>query len=62
MCYSVRCTICGKTTWAGCGDHIPAVKATIPASQWCPGHSSSTPDWRTGSRSQRLFAKLFSRR
>eukprot|EP00658_Telonema_sp_P-2_P040474 TRINITY_DN28942_c0_g1_i1.p1 TRINITY_DN28942_c0_g1~~TRINITY_DN28942_c0_g1_i1.p1 ORF type:complete len:107 (+),score=29.67 TRINITY_DN28942_c0_g1_i1:63-383(+) len=35
MCYAVKCENCNKTTWAGCGQHIPSVKATVPANQWC---------------------------
>jgi hypothetical protein len=38
MCRPVRCKTCGKTTWTGCGQHVPAVKAAVPADQWCPGH------------------------
>lgn len=37
MCRAVKCRVCGKTTWAGCGQHIAAVKATVPAGQWCDG-------------------------
>jgi predicted RNA-binding protein with PUA domain len=40
MCEAVRCPVCGKTTWAGCGSHIEEVRATVPAEQWCPGHES----------------------
>lgn len=35
MCRPVPCKACAKTTWAGCGQHVAAVKATVPASQWC---------------------------
>ncbi|GEB98293.1 hypothetical protein [Corynebacterium flavescens] len=35
MCRAVNCKSCGKTTWAGCGNHIDSVKATVPAEQWC---------------------------
>lgn len=35
MCYPVTCKSCGKTTWAGCGQHIDSVKKSVPASQWC---------------------------
>ena len=35
MCSPVRCSSCGKTTWAGCGQHVDQVKASVPASQWC---------------------------
>lgn len=38
MCYPVNCQVCGKTTWAGCGEHIDQVKAMVPSSQWCGGH------------------------
>jgi hypothetical protein len=38
MCRPVRCRQCGKTTWAGCGDHVESVKAKVPDEQWCPGH------------------------
>ncbi|WP_169515889.1 hypothetical protein [Granulicoccus phenolivorans] len=41
MCRPVTCKQCGKTTWAGCGQHIDQVKATVPAGQWCPGHAGA---------------------
>ncbi|MDO5701105.1 MAG: hypothetical protein Q4P36_06510 [Bowdeniella nasicola] len=37
MCRAVTCKVCGKTTWAGCGQHIAQVKAGVPAGQWCNG-------------------------
>ncbi len=37
MCRATTCSTCGKTTWAGCGQHIASVKKTVPASQWCDG-------------------------
>lgn len=40
MCRPVNCRVCGKTTWAGCGQHINQVKATVPAGQWCDGRHS----------------------
>ena len=40
MCKPVRCEVCGKTTWAGCGEHIDEVRAQVPADQWCPGEHS----------------------
>lgn len=40
MCQPTPCRTCGKTTWKGCGDHVEAVKAQVPADQWCPGHGS----------------------
>ena len=38
MCRPTTCKTCGKTTWAGCGQHVAQVKAFVPAGQWCPGH------------------------
>ena len=35
MCRPVTCSSCGKTTWAGCGQHVDSVKASVPAGQWC---------------------------
>ena len=41
MCRPVTCKQCGKTTWAGCGQHIDSVKAGVPAGQWCAGHDAA---------------------
>jgi hypothetical protein len=41
MCSPTKCRVCGKTTWAGCGQHIAQVKARVPAGQWCDGHAQS---------------------
>ena len=41
MCRPVTCKQCGKTTWAGCGQHIASVKATVPSGLWCDGHASA---------------------
>ncbi len=38
MCHPVRCRICGKTTWAGCGQHVDQVMSSVPAADRCPGH------------------------
>lgn len=43
MCRPVSCRVCGKTTWAGCGQHIDSVKATVPADQWCDGQHDGQP-------------------
>jgi len=52
MCRAVTCKTCGKTTWAGCGQHVDSVKKSVPASQWCPGHDDEPAP--TG-----FFGKLF---
>ncbi len=41
MCRPTRCKTCGKTTWAGCGQHVADVRAMVPADNWCPGHDDS---------------------
>ena len=43
MCAPVTCHTCGKTTWAGCGQHIEQALAGVPAEQRCPGHDGATP-------------------
>jgi hypothetical protein len=55
VCRAVPCKTCGKTTWAGCGQHIDQVMARIPSAQRCPGHPR--PE-RSGS----WLSKLFGRR
>jgi hypothetical protein len=58
MCRAVKCNICGKTTWAGCGQHIAEVRSTVPSGQWCNGHNqeeAAKPD--TGTLLSRLFRR-----
>ena len=38
MCRAVRCKSCGRTTWAGCGQHVDQVLAGVPSADRCPGH------------------------
>lgn len=52
MCRAVKCKVCGKTTWAGCGQHVEQVKAQVPADQWCPGHEGEK-------KGKGLLGKLF---
>lgn len=41
MCYPVACETCGKTTWAGCGEHVAEVRRVVPAAEWCDGHEDA---------------------
>jgi hypothetical protein len=41
MCRPVRCRTCGKTTWAGCGQHVDQVRAATAKDNWCPGHDAA---------------------
>lgn len=45
----------GKTTWAGCGQHVDQVLAGVPGEDRCPGHVKS------GRSSGGFLAKLFGR-
>lgn len=55
MCRQVECRTCGKTTWAGCGQHVEQTLAGVPRSQRCAGHDvAEAPPRRKG-----LFASLF---
>ncbi|GAA3690230.1 hypothetical protein FB459_0360 [Yimella lutea] len=42
MCRPVKCKQCGRTTWAGCGQHVDQVKRAVPAGQWCAGHADAS--------------------
>ncbi len=53
MCQAVACKTCGKTTWAGCGQHVDQVMRGIPQSQRCPGHEQESGSG--------FFSRLFSR-
>lgn len=55
MCSPVKCRQCGKTTWAGCGNHVDAVKRSVPAGQWCGGHQS------TQSKDNGFFSRIMGR-
>lgn len=57
MCRPVTCRVCGKTTWAGCGQHIDAVKSSVPKGQWCD--QLHTPEEIEAARPKGLFARLF---
>lgn len=61
MCRSVKCNVCGKTTWSGCGQHIGEVKASVPAAQWCNGEHS--PQELTDAKAAKpgILQRLFSR-
>ncbi|MBM7499522.1 hypothetical protein M3C58_05270 [Brachybacterium muris] len=38
MCRAVTCKECGKTTWAGCGQHVDQVMKNVTPANRCPGH------------------------
>lgn len=58
MCRPASCSVCGKTTWAGCGQHVDQVMANVPRTDRCPGHSS--PE-KAAAGSGSVLARLFGR-
>lgn len=58
MCRAVKCRSCGKSTWAGCGNHVQDVMRNIPKSDRCtcdrkaPAPKAQSAGW---------LAKLFGR-
>jgi hypothetical protein len=50
MCRAVSCTTCGKTTWAGCGQHVDQVMAGVAPANRCPGHEAASGTGRFWSR------------
>nr|NLI51701.1 hypothetical protein [Propionibacterium sp.] len=57
MCRPVQCKVCGKTTWAGCGQHVAMVKSSVPKGQWCD--QNHTPEEIAAARPQGVFSRLF---
>ncbi len=54
MCRAVACKKCGKTTWAGCGQHVDQVMQGVPSAQRCAG----TRAGRAGRRGRVLLAAV----
>jgi hypothetical protein len=55
MCRPASCRTCGKTTWAGCGQHVDQVMRTVPQAQRCQGHP------KVGPSSGGFLSKIFGR-
>lgn len=61
MCRPVSCKVCGKTTWAGCGQHVGDVKAMVPAAQWCNGQHSDAEQAQASTNQGGFLSKIFGR-
>ena len=61
MCRPTACKVCGKTTWAGCGQHVQQVKASVPAGQWCSGSHSAAEIEAAREQRPGLLARWFGR-
>lgn len=57
MCRQVTCRKCGKTTWAGCGEHVDQVMGGVPASERCTCSDGATSSDSSGS----MWSKLLGR-
>lgn len=56
MCRPANCRKCGKTTWAGCGQHVDQVMRHVPRDQRCEGHTKEAAGASGG-----VFGRLFGR-
>lgn len=56
MCSPATCRTCGKTTWAGCGQHADQVMRNVPSGQRCAGHESQARTTGAG-----FLAQMFNR-
>lgn len=61
MCRATSCRVCGKTTWAGCGQHVQEVRRTVPSARWCNGKHSQNEIDQARSARPGLLARLFGR-
>jgi hypothetical protein len=57
MCRAVRCKVCGKTTWSGCGQHVGQVMTGVPRADRCLGHTDEERAAAGGSLLGRLFGR-----
>ena len=60
MCRATRCRTCGRTTWAGCGQHVGEVRARVPAEDWCDGRHTAEEKAAAGT-GNGFLARLFGR-
>nr|WP_144784030.1 hypothetical protein [Microbacterium sp. BH-3-3-3] len=58
MCRPTNCRTCGKTTWAGCGQHVDSVRRTVPAAQWYDG-SHTRAELAAAPAKGGFFSRLF---
>lgn len=61
MCRAVKCSVCGKTTWAGCGQHVDDVRRAVPAFDWCRGQHTHRDIAEAKASRPGLLARIFGR-
>ena len=35
MCYQIKCNVCNKTAWGGCGKHLDKIKREVSINDRC---------------------------
>jgi hypothetical protein len=58
MCQRVKCSSCGKPTYAGCGAHVEQVLADVPKEDRCKCRDKTKTGASEGDRGG-LFQRLF---
>ena len=65
MCRAVTCRTCGKTTWAGCGQHVDSVLRGVPRAERCEGHQKAPKAAKSATTTTEapggILARLFGR-
>lgn len=62
MCRAVKCSSCGKASWAGCGAHVEQVLAGVPARDRCQCKSGKSAGPSSGAPAGGgFFARLLGR-
>ena len=59
MCRPVNGKTGGKTTGAGCGQHVEQVMAGVTKSNRCPGHQGEAST--SGGSGSSIFSRIFGR-
>ena len=62
MCQRVKCSKCGKPTFAGCGRHVEQVLGDVPANDRCRCRESTATGVPTVTGSQQGFFKAMRER
>lgn len=55
MCRRVTCEVCGKPTFAGCGQHVEQVLADVPPEQRCRCREAAAKPEPAGPRPKRAW-------
>ncbi|MCC3275421.1 hypothetical protein LJ753_05995 [Arthrobacter sp. zg-Y20] len=62
MCRAVSCRKCGKTTWAGCGNHVDQVMNNVPKADRCTCSTNAATAVGAQAGGSSWLGKLFGRK